>query len=215
MAAGGAVIWATPIVLSSPAAAAVTSCGDTPRLLDFDTFANNTYFSSAMVGPIGVTITATPDPGTTTLVDNGRVKNGPSGGVSGRYLRFEMVPNAVGRQQTITITFDSPVSNLSIPLFDIDNTTPRGSRWSDRIIVTTTGYTYSVPAGSTVIGIGTSGNPFRNSHNNDNVDYTSNGGNLVLGHPGPLMSFTFIYRNGPNVSNGNQYVGLGDLSFTC
>ena len=211
LAAGGAIAWATPIVLSTPAAAAEPSCG--PGLLDWDTFTTGSIFSSAVVGNTTVTITGIAATGTTLFASNRQVTAAPAGGVNQKYLRFEMLPNAVGRSQTITIAFSNPVTNLSFSLYDIDAVT---SAWRDELFINTAGYTWSIPAGSGVQkGTGGNINRFRNSNTNNNAANTSNAGNLNLGHPGPITSFVIAYTNGDQSGGQNQWIGLSDLTFTC
>ena len=124
-----------------------------------------------------------------------------------------MTPNANGRSQTITITFSNPVTNLSFQLFDIDAVT---NGWRDELVINAPGYTWSFPTGSTVSkGTGTNSNRFRNNNTNNNVADTSPGGNLRLGHPGPITTFIITYNNGNQNGGGNQWIGLSDISFTC
>lgn len=205
------MVWATPILLSTPAAAAEPSCG--PGVLDWDTFTTGSIFSSAVVGNTTVTITGIAASGTTLFASNRQVTAGPAGGVYQKYLRFEMLPNASGRNQTITIAFSNPVTNLSFSLYDID---ALNDAWRDEVFINTAGYTWSIPSGSNVLkGTGGNSNRFRNSNTNNNSSETSGTGNVNLGHPGPITSFVISYANGNQSGGGNQWIGLSDLTFTC
>ena len=105
-----------------------------------------------------------------------------------------------------------------MPVYDIDAATSViFSRYLDQVIVNTAGHTSFVPAGSNVIGAGTSGDPYRNSVTNLSVQAASDDGNLVLRHPGPTTTFQFTYRNG-NQFGGfipQQWIDVGDITFTC
>ena len=214
LAVGGAVVWASPMMQSVASAQAVQSCSTGPVVLNWDAFATNTVFSSATVAGLTVTITAVAGGGATLWNPNRVVRDGPSGGVNEKYLRFEMVPNAQNIFQTITITFSRPVTNLSFEVFDIDSISNPG--WRDELLLPTTGTTWSIPAGSAVARVGTTTPPlFRNNNNNNNVDYTSPGGNLNVFHVGSTSSLVMTYRNGNQTGGGNQYIGIGDITFNC
>jgi hypothetical protein len=212
MAVGGAVVWASPMMQSVASAQATASCG--PDIIDWDTFTTGSIFTSTVVGNTTVSITAVALPGTTLFPSNRQVTNGPAGGVNQKYLRFEMLPNAVGRQQTITITFSNPVTNLSLTLFDIDAVT---NAWRDEVwIENNAGYTWNIPAGSSVVkGTGVNIDRFRNNNTNNNTPETDNDGNVTLGHPGPLTTFTIRYINGSQSGGQNQWIGMSDLTFQC
>ena len=217
MAAGGAVVWATPMLHSVASAQAVASCGTTPRTLDWDTLPLGP-FSSTVVGGVTVSVASAPAPGTTVAAGNPFVDNQTTGGVNGNHLHFEMVSNALGRQQAITFTFSAPVTNLVIPVYDIDGAINFFfSSYLDQVIVNTTGHTSFVPAGSNVIGTGTSADPYRNSVTDLSVQAASNDGNLVLRHPGPISSFDLTYRNGDQFGGffPQQWIDVGDITFVC
>jgi hypothetical protein len=211
LATGGAFV--APQITSVASAASSTSCGTGNELLDFDDYTAGTTFNSRSFGSLTLTISTVAFAGTTLFASNRTVQNGPAGGVFQRYLRFEQVPNATGRGQTITIAFSSPVTNLSFSLFDIDTT---NNGWRDEIFIDTTGFTFSIPAGSDVVqGGGGNSNRFRSSNNDNNVDADENDGNLNLGHPGPLTSFVIRYQNGNENGSSNQWIGMSDITFNC
>ncbi|MGK2949283.1 MAG: hypothetical protein ACSLFP_11955, partial [Acidimicrobiales bacterium] len=215
MAVGGAALWAAPS-FHSVASAQSSPSGEVclPGLagvLDWNDQPLGQVFDSAVIDGVTVSVGAVAAPGT-TLIDNRTVTQGPSGSLNQPYLRLEMVPNAVGRSQTITIAFSPAVSSVSFLVTDIDNVS--GS-WSDRLTILTPGFGYSIPTGSRVTGNGTPGDRFRNRRNNENVSDFSNDGNLLLSHPGPISSFSMLYENGPIAGGGNQYIGFSAISWVC
>ena len=211
MAVGGAVVWASPMMQSVASAQAAASCGT--GLLDWDSFATGVIFSSTVIGTTTVSISGVAAPGTTLFASNRQVTAGPAGGVNEKYLRFEMLPNATGRSQTITISFSNPVTNLSFNLFDIDAVT---NGWRDELFINAPGYNWSFPVGSTVSkGSGGNINRFRNSNTNNNAPNASNAGNVQLGHAGPISTFVITYTNGNQSGGGNQWIGMSDISFQC
>ena len=217
MAVGGAAVWATPMLHSIASAQAVPSCGPGGNgILDWDTFGTGTAFTSTAVGTITIGMTITNVVNTTLLTNNGRVLAGPAGGISENHLRFEMTPDNdgtnSGSRQTITFTFSSPVTNVEFTFFDIDTV---NNSWGDRIVMNTTGYTFSTPPGSTVIGDGTNGNRFRNSNGNNNPGPTDNDGNLTIRYAGPISSFQYVYRNQGEEGGSNQLISMSDITFSC
>jgi hypothetical protein len=214
---GGAAIWATPMMHSVASAQAAPSCGPGHAgRLDWDTFATGSLFTSALVGTINIGVAVSGVTNTSLLPDNRRVLAGPAGNINQKHLRFEMVPSngtaANGSRQTVTWTFSSPVTNVVFTFFDIDNVT---NSWGDRLVMNTTGFTFSIPPGGTVIGNGTNGNRFRNSLTNNNLPATDNRGNLTIRYAGPLTTFNFTYRNEVNSGGGNQLISMSDITFNC
>jgi hypothetical protein len=223
MAIGGAAVWATPMMTSVASAQEAPSC-DT-GILDWDNFAINSLFTSTVIGNTTVSMGISGVTNTTLLATNRRVQAGPAGGVNQRSLRFEMTPDNAnannGSRQTITFSFSNPVSNVAFSIYDID--TVAGS-WGDRVVMNTSGYTFSRPAGSNVIGNGNNtptndNNPatgrFRNSNGNDNPGGNDNRGNLNIFYAGPITSFNFTYRNQGESGGNNQLINLSDIRFTC
>lgn len=214
MAVGGAVVWATPMMHSVASAQAEASCG--LGVLDWDTFTTGSAFTNTVIGNTTISMAISGVTNTTLLPNNGRILAGPAGGINQKHLRFEMTPtnssNANGSRQTITFTFSNPVSNLQFTFFDIDNVT---NAWGDRIVMNTTPFTFSVPAGGDVIGVGTNANRFRNSVGNNNLPATSNEGNLTITYAGPLTTFSFTYRNEAQAGGQNQLISISDMTFTC
>ncbi len=199
---------------SVASAQAGASCG--PGVLDWDTFTTGSVFTNTIIGNTTITMTISGVTNTTLGADNGRILAGPAGGISQKHLRFTMSStngtSANGSRQTVTFSFSNPVTNVAFTFFDIDNQT--GNGWGDRIVMNTTGYTFSIPSGGLVIGNGTNGNRFRNSNANLNLLNTDNRGNLTVNYAGPLTSFSFVYRNEVNI-NSIQLISMSDLTFIC
>jgi len=154
---------------------------------DWNSFANGTQFTSATVGH-GIVMSLSPPAffGNSEAVgDNHIVELGPKGNIPGHALTFEQFPQMDGGQD-ITFTFSSPVSNLQFTIMDIDNGKEvdfeDGTGYSDKVVVSApTGFTSTIPSGSTVIGNGTVESTFRNI-NDPTQSYgdTSAGGNVQI-----------------------------------
>jgi hypothetical protein len=209
MAAGGAVVWATPMMHSVASAQASASCGNTPRTLNWGTIPLGHFTSTTVAGTtISVSSVAS---NTVPPASNQDVESGESGGVNANHLHFQMVPNA-NAQQVITFTFSRAVTSLQIPVYDVDALNNAGGlNYLDQIIVNTSPHTSVIPAGSTVTGTGTAGNPYQN----DNFEATnSDDGNLLLRAAGPITTFQFTYRNG-RTGTFAQWIDIGNITFNC
>jgi len=117
-------------------------------------------------------------------------------------------------RQTVTITFPLPVTNVTFHLSDIDSNDPKGGNngFRDRVELSS-GFTFTAPSPSTVIGTGVSGDPWRQSNNNDPLGVTSGTGLVRVNYAGPTTSITLTYWNaqGPDY----QTVFLSNLTFTA
>jgi hypothetical protein len=136
-------------------------------------------------------------------------------GPFGNGIKFEQIPAKNGGQ-IITFSFSRMVYNYSFLLTDIDSGLDDNELfgWSDEIvIVSPMVYTYTLPTGSSVIGNGTSVEPFRNSLD-FNQDSTSSGGNIFISIPDPLISFTFDLSSTTRGKSSTQQITLGNLAFT-
>ncbi len=206
----GVAAWVAPSVTGLDAAAAMVSC--MPGTLDWDSLVTGSTYTTSVVNGVSVTLTVAPLAGTTLLATNRTIRASPNGSFNQKALQFQQLPNAIGIGQNVTFTFSAPVSNVVFTFYDIDNLV---GGWGDRILMLTTGYTSTIPAGSTVIGNGTAGNLFRNSLLNTNFGDTDNRGNLTLTYAGPITSFAFRYTNAVSTGGANQRIGLSDMSWTC
>ena len=210
---GGAIVWASPAILSSaPASASPSAVCVTPAVakkVDWDLFTTGSTFSSTTVGGVLVTLTSTFSGGAAALSANKTIVASPQGAVSEKALRFEQTP-VTGGSQSITLTFSTPVTAVTMPIYDVD--TARRN-WSDRIVVTTTPYSSSIVSPSTVNGTGTAVDPFKNSQTDNNFPNTSAEGNVTIGWAGPVSSVTFQFNCGNQDGGANQLIGIGDILF--
>jgi hypothetical protein len=215
-AVGGAIVWTVPMITKRAYASGATSCAN--QVLDWNTFAVNSTFTSTIVAGTTISInSATFYGGTTANATNHKVQASPYGGITGQSLEFNQVPKANGGQ-IITFTFSKTVYSVSFMITDIDNLS--GS-WQDRVIVVSPAsgsYSYSMPTGSTVIGNGqstgstTTTGPFRNSVASNNYPNTSPGGNVQITMPGPLTTFTFNWESA--IGGGTTHlIRMGNISF--
>lgn len=145
---------------------------------------------------------------------NKTIRDPLQGGVNEKALRFEQTPVS-GGGQTIRMTWNKQVRNVTFSFFDIDNSTSSG--WSDRIVINTTPFTFEttdVFPGSTVNGAGTSDDPFKNTQTNNNLPNTSDQGNLQVTWAGPLFFVEFQFKCAAAASGGtNQLINISDVSF--
>ncbi len=224
---GGALVWSAPLISATAHAQTVPS-GCFLRTLDWSTFTLGSTFTSTTVGGVTVSLSSTFGTNTTAQTGNRTIVAGPQGGLSGQFLRLNQTArNNTNNGQTVTFTFSKPITGLSFTITDIDNL---NNGWSDRIQVNTAGFGYTVPPGSSVIGIGEAGNgtggtttdgnggsntgtgSFRNSVNSFNFLPADDDGNLTLTHPGPITSFSFRFWCG-NVQGSNQLINISNLRF--
>ncbi len=224
---GGALVWSAPLISATAHAQTVPS-GCFLRTVVWSTFTLGSTFTSTTVGGVTVTLGTTFGTNTTAQTGNRTIVAGPQGGLSGQFLRLNQTArNDTNNGQTATFTFSPAITSLSFTITDIDNVT---DGWSDRIQVNTTGFGFSVPAGSSVIGIGATGNgtggtttdgnggsntgtgSFRNSVNSFNFLPADDDGNLVLTHAGPISSFAFRFWCG-GVEGTNQLINISNLTF--
>jgi hypothetical protein len=214
---GGAVIWASP-VLSNVALAGPTSCH--PVQLNWDSYAVNSVFTSATLAGCTISFTQQFYGGssstTSTSGPDWRVIAGPRGGISGNFWHLNQ--NAVtngGRR--MTITFSYPVYNVSFTITDIDN---QNNSWSDRVVFTPVPTSNSKPYtnGTRVLGNGAAtGNtnttgPFRNNAADDNLDDSSNRGNVTVSWTGPITSIVLDFYCSAE-EGSNQRICIGDINF--
>ena len=209
---GGAVLWASP-VLSNVALAGPTSCH--PVVLDWDTYALGSTFTSATIQGCTISFGAASFNGTSALAGNRTVVAGPQGAINQRFYRLHQ--NAItGARQTLTISFSYAVYNVSFTITDVD--TENGG-WSDRVWFTPVPTSNSKPytIGDRVIGNGAatgSGNnsgPFR-SNNSTNWGNSSNRGNVTVTWAGPITSIVLDFGCSTEESS-NQLINISDISF--
>lgn len=224
---GGALVWSAPLISATAHAQTVPS-GCFLRTLDWSTFTLGSTFTSTTVGGVTVSLSTTFGTNTTAQAGNRTIVAGPQGGLTGQFLRLNQTARAdTNNGQTVTFTFSPAITSLSFTVTDIDNL---NNGWSDRIQVNTAGFGYTVPTGSSVIGIGAAGNgtggtttdgnggsntgtgSFRNSVNSQNFAPADDDGNLVLTHAGPITSFAFRFWCG-SYAGSNQLINISNLTF--
>ena len=112
-----------------------------------------------------------------------------------------------------TFSFSKPVTNLSFTLTDIDSAT--NDFWDS--VWLSAGFTYK-ERGTGMQGIGTPGNPFKQSSGNTPVDNaTGANGNVTITYPGTISSFTINYSNAQtafsNRIDQDQVVTIANFAF--
>jgi hypothetical protein len=202
--------WTAPVIIvgvASPAFAVSPSCvGDTasltvgtkPTLLTFPPSVVTATVSFSSVGATGNDQT----PG-----DTGEVHT-TSYSPSWNYLKLHHPAGMdLGDTITLTVTFSTPVTALTLTITDIDKDT---GEWIDQVIVNTPGYT--AVKGPNVTGTGTAASPLTTSVNGG---ISSNAGDVKLTWPGPLTQVQLTYRAGDsqNGSNIGQHIGVGLIGF--
>lgn len=126
--------------------------------------------------------------------------------------------------QTLKVTFDRPVSNVSFSITDIDFTV---GQYSDRVeIAVPVPYTAVPTSKATVLGAGTQSSPWRGAYSGGNVDHvTDSRGNVAVTFNGTVSEFTLRFWNADGGSQsqaltakGAQAIFLSNFTFrasTC
>lgn len=210
--AAGAM-WAVPVIAVAAAAPAVAAsqCVVT------------TTFDNLQPGTSPATLTFLPSTITASIAysstGNGGVNTpGATGQVAAtsstppwNYIEVEMLdPIEQGDSVTVTLSFTSPVENLTFKLHDIDGIS---GAFQDTVEILTLTNGFSFVPGANITGNGTSGNRFRNVTSVDNPISTGVA-DVTLMWAGPIQVVSFRYVAGTNGDSQNQHIGLGDISFT-
>ncbi|MFC6153086.1 hypothetical protein [Nocardioides yefusunii] len=146
--------------------------------------------------------------------------------------------NGRNSRQTLTITFEKPVKNLSFTITDIDAYNPNPSyQYTDAVLVTgnqpnATGgagvavlpdrFTHDTTTNHGTQGSGTAASPLTSRNNGRSgtaVDTNSRGGNVIVHFPTDTEVKTVTVefwnnRSGSVTSNGQQAIFLTDFTFT-
>lgn len=207
--------WSIPVVsmaIAAPAMAA-SGCKLTTGLLSWDVFAdgsNQTGHALATSGGTGVTVTVSLS-GATGAQNNGNVTSTSTGSDS-KVIRFYDQNNVANTSQTITLTFNKPVQNLSFSLLDVDSAQQQGRQagYEDLVVVNTTGFTATKH--SNVKGSGTAAAPFRAVSTNSPVAGSNADSNVDLAWTGPISAVSFTYAQDGSV-DGTPFIGISDLAF--
>lgn len=203
--------WTAPVALVAVAAPAFAASGPCLTGLSAPGL-SSTPISSLTFPPSAVTATlafsSTGHGGVPTPGDTGEV-HATSWGWN--YIKLHH-PEGMDLNDTITmtLTLSEPVTDLSLTITDIDRVI---TEWIDHVIVNTGGYVVTAQ-GANVIGTGTSGDPFRSSHNGG---ISSAAGDVTLTWAGPLTMVQITYRaaDADNDSDVGQHIGIGLIGFTC
>ncbi|MEP6814837.1 MAG: hypothetical protein ABI873_04730 [Marmoricola sp.] len=214
------VVWSAPVIAiaaPAPAPAFAASCTQlyagtlnwaSPASYTRNSTTSGTGSITASNGQvIGVTLASTfanysPNATSTDNTPNLGVTT-PVGGTGASGLTICQNANGTGTSsltnnpafnQSLQVRFNRTVRNVSFTLTDVDS---GAGQYLDAIVITGAAFSSSFPAGSTVIGTGTTtSNPFRQSSPNTPYDNgVSPGGNVLITLPGPLTAFTIVYWN--------------------
>ena len=169
-----------------------------------DAGSNGNYTTTSGSGSVGVSISTTTNAaGKTAVVQS-------SGTPAAEALWVSGLTDPV----TTTMTFDSPVSNLSFEIFDIDS---NGSSWDDKLtIIATDANGNQVPITFSDLD----GLHSVNNGNELNADGSASSGvetsgaddSVTVGIVGPITGLTFIFDNGESADNSGMF-GVSDISF--
>jgi hypothetical protein len=216
--------WSVPVVtlaMAAPANAATSGCTLTTGQLVWSGFSNKSNqlnkFLATTVAGVTVKVTTA---GGTGADDNGIATTDTVGG-SKSLLLFHDENNVNNTAQTITITFSKAVRTLSFSLLDIDSsqsTDRHGTKtndWEDQVVVTgPSGFVAT--KGSTVVGSGATGDPFKAKTMNTPVTDDSSTGNVALSWAhatDDMTSVTLVYsQNG--TQHGSPKMGISDITFS-
>lgn len=192
---------------------------------------SNTLATSTS-GPLTVTATSTffGSMQAATTNTNLTTHASPNGGTTLAALDLSQsynagVPNGTNAaRQDVTFSFNCTVWNISFMIADIDSqntTSANGNRFIDTVALSTT-MTGSPPAGSTVVGAGTTASPWKQTAPPyANFADTVNTGNINVSNTGIISAFTLSYWNthtNPNLTTGNAqhiYIGPFTVTYCC
>lgn len=225
-----AALWSAPVIALSGAAPAmaVTKCG--PATYDAN-FTTSTYARSSSTSgrltasaagrdPVTVTVASTAVGGKLIGAGSLSVAGDTQAGYNGvGDLRSDglMLQQSGGTggnssRQTVTFTFDRPVSGLSFVLADLDRKgsgTSGAGFYHDAVAVTPTP---QVVNAANVTGSATTVNPLRSSNVAEvSADNTAHRSNVSIA--GPVTSFTLQFWSATGTDG--QQVFLRDLVFTA
>lgn len=225
------VVWATPVIaVVAPAPAYAASCrtlysgttnwSDASYSRTSDTASSGGFTASNGVR-VGVTFASVFTNYTAQVaggVNNLGVTN-PVGGTGGAGVTLAQTSNAASdaanssSNQTVTVTFDRAVYNLSFLITDIDS---NANAFSDGVAITGASFTSTIPSGSTVSGSGTTASPFRQQAATAQADNaTGTTGNIGLTFAGPVTSFKITYWNLVANPSGNRLQAIFIANMTA
>lgn len=205
--------WSVPVValaVAAPAVAASTNC--TMGTLSWDSFRDGATglgtFATTVPG-LTVTLTST---GATGAANNAKVTSTQTGGLS-KVLRFYDVENVANTSQTVTVTFNKQVRNLSFSFLDVDSAVQNhNDKLYEDLVWITTPSSWAGTLHANVQGSGTAAKPYRAINTNSPEPGTSADSNVDLTFVGPLTTVTFVYGQDGSV-DGGPFIGISDLIF--
>ncbi len=135
-------------------------------------------------------------------------------GVNGNPATEALWVSGLREPVSTTITFDSPVTNLSFELFDVDS---KGSTWDDKVtVIATDANGNQVPITvSDLDGLHSvaDGNVINADGNaSGGVETTGADDSVTVAIAGPITSLTIIFDNGESAQN-TGIIGLSDISY--
>ena len=195
--------WTAPALATVAAAPAFAASPCQAQTIDFSSYATGTAYPSGATFAAGL-VTATLNlSGDTGAAGNATICATTS---STKELRFYAL-NSAKTSQTIRFTFNQPVTNLSVKILDID----QSSTYDDFVVVNTPGYTYV--AGASVDGDGKKKNSQFHSATGAAVADGSGLADVTLGYPSATQ-LSITYSQGDGTITGNPHIGIRSMSFT-
>jgi hypothetical protein len=206
-------VWSVPAVtlaVAAPAAAATSGCTVQLGKLDWDLFTNGTNqlnkVLTTTISGVTVTLTVTGD-----FAGNNGVVTSTSTGALSKVMRFYDQENKTGTSQTITVTFNKQVQNVSFSLLDVDSQSGRpNNAYEDLVTVLTPGWIGV--RHSNVKGSGTAADPYRAKTTSSPADGSSNISNVDLTWASKLTTVSFKYAQDGKV-DGGPFIGISDILF--
>jgi hypothetical protein len=194
--------WTVPVLATVASAPAFAASPCATQTIDFTNYATGAAYTTGATFTAGL-VTATLNlSGTTGTANNGTIfATTPTV----KELRFYDA-NTASTTQTIKFTLSQPVTNLSIKLVDID----QSSNYEDYVTVSTAGYTYS--AGGSIEGDGKKKTPFHSS-TGASVPDGSGLADVTLSYASATQ-FQIVYSQGDGTITGNPHIGIRSMSFT-
>lgn len=199
-----AAAWSVPVIAVAAPAPVFAASNCVPVTLAFDAYPVGTQVPNGTSQSLGQTSVqlnySGPSAGT---ANNATIYATTS---SSKELRFYDA-NTPSTSQTITFTFSRPVTNLTLSIIDIDQST----NYDDRIVVNTGGFSYT--RGASVRGIGTSGDPFRSSTGTAVADGSA-AATLALTWAAAVSFVSVTYQQGGGTTTGSPHIGIKSAAFT-
>jgi len=205
----GNVIWSAPSPTHYTAgwdaySAGIGSLASTPFAISYGASGSVTVAGDSSAAPTG--FFAASDPA-------------PLGGQPNGFLTVGMASGAnTGAANSVTITFDAPVTNLTFDMLGIDNNST-GGPWQDKVSVSARNAGAAVQPGtvSNDTGVAQSFDGVTETLVNNSPDAVGDNatdGNVTFLYDQPVTSITITLAAGPDVATPiEQRVGVSSLAF--